>query len=72
MRNGESDFESRGFTDGYDADYISVQRVATSREEIMAVLHPIFAMLALTLAVMLRMGLARYRAVTRREVDHHY
>ena len=38
----------------------------------MAVLHPIFAMLALTLAVMLRMGLARYRAVTRREVDHHY
>ena len=38
----------------------------------MAVLHPIFAMLALTLAVMMRMGLARYRAVTRREVDHRY
>ena len=26
MRNGESDFESRGFTYGYAADYISVQR----------------------------------------------
>ena len=28
MTNGESDFESRGFTDGYQVDYISVQRVA--------------------------------------------
>ena len=28
MRNGESDFESRGFTDAYQADYISVQCVA--------------------------------------------
>ena len=27
MINGESDFESRGFTDGYGADTISVQRV---------------------------------------------
>jgi len=27
VTNGESDFESRGFTDGYDADYISVQCV---------------------------------------------
>ncbi len=27
MTNGESDFESRGFTDGYEADYISVQCV---------------------------------------------
>jgi hypothetical protein len=25
VTNGESDFESRGFTDGYEADYISVQ-----------------------------------------------
>ena len=38
----------------------------------MTVLYPIFAMLALTLAVMVRMGLARYRAVVRREVDHRY
>ena len=27
MTNGESEFESRGFTDGYEADYISVQCV---------------------------------------------
>ena len=38
----------------------------------MTVLYPIFALLALTLAVMVRMGLARYRAVVRREVDHRY
>ena len=38
----------------------------------MAILYPIFAMLALTLAVMLRMGLARYRAVVGREIDHRY
>ena len=25
MTNGESDFESRGYTDSYEADYISVQ-----------------------------------------------
>ena len=28
MTNGESDFESRGFTHDYEADYISVQCVA--------------------------------------------
>jgi len=38
----------------------------------MNILFPVFAMLALTLGVMMRMGLARYRAVTRREVDHRY
>ena len=38
----------------------------------MAILYPIFAMLALTLAVMMRMGQARYRAVVRRDVDHRY
>ena len=27
MTNGESDFESRGFTHGYEEDYISVQCV---------------------------------------------
>ncbi len=27
VTNGESEFESRVFTDGYEADYISVQRV---------------------------------------------
>ena len=27
VRNGKSDFERRGFTDGYDPDYISVQRI---------------------------------------------
>jgi hypothetical protein len=27
VTNGESDFESRGFTEGYEADYISVQCV---------------------------------------------
>ena len=38
----------------------------------MAILYPIFALLTLTLAVMVRMGIARYSAVIRREVDHHY
>jgi len=38
----------------------------------MNILYPIFAMLALTLAVMMRMGQARYRAVVRREVDSRY
>ena len=38
----------------------------------MPVLIPIFALFGLTLAVMARMGFARYRAVIRREVDHHY
>lgn len=38
----------------------------------MNILYPIFAMLALTLVVMMRMGFARYRAVVRREVDHRY
>ena len=39
MRNGESDFESRGFTDGYQADYISVQclgEISMSRPKIYA------------------------------------
>ena len=27
VTNGESEFQSRGFTDGYEADYISVQRL---------------------------------------------
>ena len=27
MTNGEDDFESRGFTDSYETDTISVQRV---------------------------------------------
>jgi hypothetical protein len=36
------------------------------------VLFPVFAMLALTLGVGVRMGLARYRAVARREVDGRY
>ena len=31
MTNGESDSERRGFTDGYEADYISVQRVGETR-----------------------------------------
>jgi hypothetical protein len=31
VTNGESDFESRGFTDGYEADYISVQCVSWIR-----------------------------------------
>ena len=38
----------------------------------MNILYPIFAMLLLTLTVMMRMGYARYRAVIRREVDRHY
>ena len=38
----------------------------------MNILYPVFAMLALTLAVLIRMGLARYRAVSRREVDGRY
>ena len=38
----------------------------------MTILYPIFVMLALTLFVMIRMGLARYRAVIRREVDNRY
>ena len=38
----------------------------------MKILYPVFAMLALTLAVLIRMGLARYGAVRRREVDGRY
>jgi hypothetical protein len=38
----------------------------------MNILYPTFAMLFLTIAVMMRLGYARYRAVVRREVDHHY
>ena len=35
----------------------------------MNILYPVFALLALTLAVLIRMGLARYGAVKRREAD---
>ncbi len=38
----------------------------------MAILYPVFAILALTLAVMMRMGLARYLAVIRREIDPRF
>lgn len=38
----------------------------------MNILHPVFAMLALTLAVAIRMGLARFNAVRRGEVDGRY
>jgi hypothetical protein len=38
----------------------------------MAILYPVFAMMALTLAVMMHLGLSRYRAVVRREVDGRY
>lgn len=38
----------------------------------MTILFPVFTLLALTLAVMARMGLARYQAVVRREVDGRY
>ena len=34
MTNGESDFESRGFTNGYEADYISVQCVEPLSEKL--------------------------------------
>lgn len=36
------------------------------------VLFPVFAMLALTLGVAVRLGIARYGAVARREVDGRY
>ena len=32
VTNGESDFESLGFTDGYEADYTSVQRLGMTVE----------------------------------------
>lgn len=38
----------------------------------MNILYPVFAMLALTMIVLIRMGLARYHAVRRREVDGRY
>ncbi len=36
MTNGESDFESRGFTNVYQADYISVQRLSLEELEMNA------------------------------------
>lgn len=38
----------------------------------MNILYPVFAMLALTLLVAVRMGIARYTAVKRGEVDGRY
>jgi hypothetical protein len=38
----------------------------------MNVLYPVFALLALTLAVAIRMGYARYTAVSKKEVDGRY
>jgi len=38
----------------------------------MNILFPVFALLAMTLWVAARLGLARYRAVARREVDARY
>ena len=38
----------------------------------MSILYPVFAMLALTLGVGMRMGYARYTAVSKNKVDPHY
>lgn len=38
----------------------------------MNVLYPVFAMLALTLLVAIRLGYARYTAVSRKEIDGRY
>jgi hypothetical protein len=38
----------------------------------MNIFYPVFALLALTLAVLIRMGLARYGAVKQREADGRY
>ena len=40
MTNGEIDFESRWFTDTYEADYISVQRVDRRSEPVRLPHHP--------------------------------